>query len=204
MKNILFLQCSPHGETSLGTQVAREVIERLRDAYPGASVVVRDLAVEPLAPIAGDYAMAITGSRAFDDPAFSCSETLIAELERCDFLLVGTPMHNFTVPAALKLWIDYVLRIGRTFAGTPEGKVGLLKDRPALVLVRSGGVCTGPSARQPDFLTPYLRHALATTGIADTDFHYLEGVAPDAGQLAAFRRSVAASRALRSFHGESV
>ncbi len=55
---------------------------------------------------------------------------------RSDALLISTPMHNFTVPAALKLWIDFVLRVGRTFKSTAEGKFGLLADRPALVLVR--------------------------------------------------------------------
>lgn len=41
----------------------------------------------------------------------------------------------------------------------------MLADRPVLVLVRSGEVCTGGTARQPDFLTPYLKHVLAVIGI---------------------------------------
>jgi FMN-dependent NADH-azoreductase len=85
-------------------------------------------------------------------------------------------MHNFTVPAALKLWIDYVLRIHRTFAATPEGKVGLMRDRPAFVIVGSGGFHCGEHARQRDFLTPYLRYALGSIGLQSLHFLLLQGL----------------------------
>ena len=86
------------------------------------------------------------------------SEELIAEIESSDFVVIGTPMHNFTVPSALKAWIDHVVRARRTFKMTKEGKVGRLHDRPVFVAVSSGGRFSGERARQPDFLTPYLKH----------------------------------------------
>jgi len=46
------------------------------------------------------------------------SEILIGELETSD-LVISTPMHNFTVPALLRAWIDQVVRFGRTFRSTP-------------------------------------------------------------------------------------
>lgn len=135
----------------------------------------RSLGEPGLPAISAAYAHALVARQPNSDPALACSEQLIAEVERSDGLLISTPMHNFTVPAVLKQWIDYVLRIGRTFTSTPEGKFGLLADRPALVLVRSGGICTGAAARQPDFLTPYLKQVLAVIGISTVDFIYLEG-----------------------------
>jgi FMN-dependent NADH-azoreductase len=83
-------------------------------------------------------------------------------------LFIVTPMHNFTVPASLKLWLDHVIRINRSFHSTPQGKVGLMKDIPTFVLVSSGGFHVGERARQLDFLTPYLRYALASIGINAT------------------------------------
>ena len=130
------------------------------------------------------------------DPVLAYSEQLIAEVEHSDGVLISTPMHNFTVPAALKLWIDFVLRIGRTFTATPEGKFGLLADRPVLVLVRSGGICTGAAARQPDFLTPYLKQVLAVIGLSTVDFIYLEGIAPSDAAIDAVRGQLAASNLL--------
>jgi len=36
-----------------------------------------------------------------------------------DVLLISTPMYNFTLPAVLKSWIDYVVRPGFTFLLAP-------------------------------------------------------------------------------------
>lgn len=174
MKRILLLECSPYQQQAHGGQLTRRLIAT---RWPEAEVVERNLVGEPLPPLAADYAAALTGGAPLDDAAFACSEALIAELEASDCLIIVTPMHNFTVPAALKLWIDYVLRIHRSFAATPQGKVGLLQDRPTLVLVSAGGFYQGPRARQPDFLTAYLRHVLSTLGITEVAFVHLQGLA---------------------------
>jgi FMN-dependent NADH-azoreductase len=111
-----------------------------------------------------------------DSEAFILSETLIRELEQTDRLIIATPMHNYTVPASLKLWIDYVLRYGRTFATEEGQKYGLLANRPTLIIVTSGGLVSPPAAMQPDHLTGYLRDVFATLGITDLRFVYLEGL----------------------------
>jgi FMN-dependent NADH-azoreductase len=94
---------------------------------------------------------------------------------------IGTPMNNFTVPSTLKAWIDHIVRIGRTFRSTPGGKIGILHDRPLVVVSAHGGYC-GDAPGQPDFLTPYLRAVFETIGIRSTEFLRLEGLArgPDA------------------------
>ncbi|RQR55281.1 flavodoxin family protein [Burkholderia sp. Bp9002] len=176
---ILLLNASPHGEASHGFRLAGEIVDMLRARIaPGAAaidVTERDLSALPLPPVARDYARAIT-SRTPDAAQFDVSEQLIGEIEATDALIVNTPMHNFAVPAALKLWIDYVLRIHRTFASTPDGKVGLMRDRPTVVIVGSGGFHRGERARQPDFLTPYLHYALGSIGIRDVQFLLLQGL----------------------------
>jgi FMN-dependent NADH-azoreductase len=110
------------------------------------------------------------------------SEELIQELESSDLVVIGTPVHNFTVPSALKAWIDHVVRVRRTFNVTPGGKVGTLRDRPVFVAVSSGGRFSGERARQPDFLTPYLKAVLGIIGLHDLTFFSVQGTAfgPDA------------------------
>lgn len=88
-----------------------------------------------------------TADRARDIAALALFEALIAELETSDLLVLSTPMHNFMVPAPRKLWIDQVVRFGRTFGSTPEGKIGLLKDWPTFVIVATA--VAGPWAHQP-------------------------------------------------------
>lgn len=176
MNNVLLINASPYGQVSHANQLALELVASLRHRYPRLELVERDLGAHPLPPLSMDYARALTTATPFDSPEFEVSEALIGELERSDILLIATPMHNFTLPAALKLWIDYVLRIHRTFSSSPEGKVGLLNDRPVYVLVGSGGFHQGEWARQPNFLTSYLRHVLNTLGLFNLHFTYLQGL----------------------------
>lgn len=174
MTRILLLNSGPHGDASHGHRLARKAIAAAGITDP--QITERDLVKSPIPPIGRDYAIAVTSNTAHDAQEFAWSERLIAELETHDMLFIVTPMHNFTVPAALKLWLDHVIRIHRSFAPAPHGKVGLMKDRPTFVLVSSGGFHTGARAKQEDFLTPYLRYALASIGIGDVHFFALQGL----------------------------
>jgi FMN-dependent NADH-azoreductase len=143
-------------------------------------LVHRVLADQALDLVDHDFAKAMlvhqTADAAADVPALDLSEVLIGELEASDVLVLSTPMHNFTVPAALKAWIDQVVRFGRSFRSTPDGKIGLLADRPTYLVISSGGYFTGERARQPDHLTPYLKDILPTIGLESLEFILLEGL----------------------------
>jgi FMN-dependent NADH-azoreductase len=78
-------------------------------------------------------------------------------------------MHNFTVPSALKAWLDLVVRPGRTFRLTPRGKVGLLKNRPVLVVIACGGRFGEDPRAQTDFLSPYLRYVFGVIGLSSVE-----------------------------------
>jgi FMN-dependent NADH-azoreductase len=194
MREVLLINASPRA-ASTGVRLAREMVDHLTHRHQSLRVTRRDLVEHPLLPVDSDYATALTQRTPTDHPAFRQSEQLIAEVERCDALVIATPMHNFTVPASLKLWIDNVVRIGRTFEATPAGKVGLLADRPVYLVVSSGGFHRGPEARQPDFLSDYLAHVLHSIGLGDTRFVYLQGLVrgPDAvaAEYARARRELA-------------
>lgn len=174
MPRTLLIDCSPNGEASLGGRLAREMAERLQ---PCSDLQLRDLVAEPLPPLTGDYARALMTRAAKDDPAFAVSETLVREVEAADHLLIATPMHNYMVPACLKLWLDYVVRIQRTFTLRNGTKEGLLEDRPCFVVISSGGTYLGARASQADFLTPYLRHILGVIGLHHVEFFHLQGLA---------------------------
>lgn len=176
MKNILYLTCSPRGGESFSRRMGDELVARL-----GGAVLTRNLSEDPPPLIGAGFSAAILAPPTEAvPPALAVSEALIRELEAADVLVIATPMNNFGVPAPLKAWIDQIVRINRTFRSTPEGKVGLLRDRPAYLVVASGGWFTGPSPigtpAQPDFLTPYVRVILETIGIRSLRTIALEGV----------------------------
>lgn len=179
MKRLLFVECSPRLRHSASRAAGARLVERLCRREPGLRVIRRDLARDPppLVDEAFTEAMHVPAPErsSAQNAALAQSETLIGELEASDVLVLSTPMHNFTVPAVLKAWIDQVLRVDRSFRRTPRGKVGLLADRPTYVLVAAGGAVVGERAKQPDFLTPYIEAVLATLGIRSLSFLYVNG-----------------------------
>jgi FMN-dependent NADH-azoreductase len=198
MTTILQILASPR-DGSISRRVARDVAGRIAERCSAAEVVTRDLAAEPPPHPDRDFYDAILSPTPDDDPRFALSERLIAELEAADIVVIGTPMNNFTVPSTLKAWIDHIVRIRRTFRSTPEGKRGLLRDRPLIVVSAHGGYCGDEPPGQPDFLTPYLRAIFTTIGIRNLEFIRLEGLSrgPDAVALARDRAEMAIEAALR-------
>jgi FMN-dependent NADH-azoreductase len=179
MNGILYLSCSPKGAASICQSFAQEVLARLAQRDPDARVVHRDLVSAPPPFVDAGFCAAIMDP-ADTHVAFAASELLIEELDRADAVVIATPMHNYSAPAVLKAWIDQIVRTHRTFASTPAGKVGMLRDRPVYVVIASGGWFSGPSPTgtpaQPDFLTGYLRAVLNTIGLKDIHILTLEGV----------------------------
>jgi FMN-dependent NADH-azoreductase len=182
--NILHVSCSPRGRAAESYRLSEKIIAYLLESEPTATVTERFVGgVDGMPSIDEDYAISQHGSEDVSrEGSASLSEELIRELENSDVVVIATPMHNFTVPAALKSWIDHVVRVRWTFDVSPEGKIGLLRDRPVFVAVSSGGKFFGERARQPDFLTPYLKAILGMVGLHDLTFFTVQGAAfgPDA------------------------
>ena len=201
---ILHVICSPRGQAFESYRISQKIIGFLLNSEPTATLVDRVIGSSTITHADGNYATALGSTQqSFIAPSwvgsFSQSEDLIQELESSDFVVIGTPMHNFTVPSALKAWIDHIVRVRRAFNVTTEGKVGTLRDRPVFVAVSSGGRYSGERARQPDFLTPYLKAILATIGLHDLTFFSIEGTALDPDSVAAARART--DQALQEYFG---
>ncbi|RBI69384.1 NAD(P)H dehydrogenase [Vreelandella sulfidaeris] len=107
------------------------------------------------------------------------SDQLIDELIAADIVVIGTPLYNFGMPAALKAWIDQIVRPGRTveFDGSnpidPYVPMLTNRERHAIVLTARGGVNMAPGEEMAhmNHLEPHLATALAFIGI--TRIHYI-------------------------------
>ena len=94
------------------------------------------------------------------------SDTLVEEIKTADTLVIGVPIYNFGVPAALKAWVDQIARAGVTFKYTENGPQGLLTGKRAILVVASGGT---PAESEIDFATGYMRPIMAFIGITDVE-----------------------------------
>ncbi len=179
---LLHIDSSPLGDASISRHLSHEFVLRWREANPGGTVVTRDLNATPIPTIhAGWIAASFTPEEA-RTPAqrdlLATSDRLLAELESADEYVFGVPMHNFAVPSVLKLWIDQIVRAGRTFAYVDGVPTGLLKNKRATFLIASGGVYgEGTAMASFNFVEPYLRTIFGFVGVTDTSFLAAGGAA---------------------------
>lgn len=184
--NILHIDCSPR-HSSHSRNLSAAILETLLARHPDATVTRRDLGTRPIPHLSAEYATALSTANAAAaavPAATALSETIIAEVEAADMIVIGTPVNNFTLPSVLKAWFDQLLRVGRTILPTEQGKVGMLKDRPVFIGIASGGVFCGEGANQPDLLTPYLTAAFNCVGIRSLQYLPVQATAfLDSGEL---------------------
>ena len=174
-KTLLEIDSSPLGDRSLSRHLTHEFVEQWKAANSDSQVVTRDLNATDLAPITAAWIGASYTPEDKQTPEqqklLATSNALIDELKAADAIVIGVPMHNFSVPSVLKLWIDQIARAGKTFSyatGTPQG---LLTNKKATVFITSGGKYdAGTALASMNFVEPYLRAVLAFLGITDVTF----------------------------------
>jgi FMN-dependent NADH-azoreductase len=169
---LLVVETSPRGSASISRQLTQRFVANWQAAHPQGEVVLRDLAETDLPHVDAAWLSAYFTAPNQQSPEMKetlrQSDILVAELLAADHLVIGTPVYNYNVPAALKGWIDHIVRKGLTLGF--DGK-GLLTGKKATVLIASGGSYgVGSPIRDRDIATQYLRLILGVIGIADVTF----------------------------------
>jgi len=190
MSHILLVTSSPRGAASYSNRVAAQLLSVLQQTDAGATFTVRDLAGDPLPPIDEDFLAATRspeGPQTEQQRAVAArSDALVDELLAADVVVVASPMINFTVPSALKTWIDYICRAGRTFRYSESGPKGLATGKRVFLIVARGGFYSTGANQAADFQVPYLTHLLAFLGMTDVNVVAIEGTGfgPEAAEKA--------------------
>jgi len=190
MSRILFVTSSPRGAASLSTKVATALVDRLQAQSPGASVVRRDLAAQPLPHIGEAFlaaqALPAESRSPAQQAALALSDTLVQELFAADTIVIASAMINFGLASTLKSWFDYLLRAGVTFRYGETGPQGLVTGKTVYLVEARGGVYSDGPYKPFDFQEPYLRHLLGFIGLTEIETIAVEGVAygPDAAEKA--------------------
>jgi FMN-dependent NADH-azoreductase len=146
--------------TSASAELADIVEAEWAATHPDAPVVRRHLGAEPLP--ADAWAQAHTGALTPESDrslaqreALTLAESLVAELEAAETVLLAVPLYNFGVSQHFKTWVDLVI------AGAPLG-CPVLKGKPTvLATVRGGGYAPGTPREGWDHSTPYLKRVIA-------------------------------------------
>ena len=178
MTTLLHIDCSAQQDQSVSRRLSGEFVSLWKDANPAAKVTYRDLTRSPLPHLTRALEV-----QALDEPpesrtplmwqVLAQSDRLTDELLAADRLVMGVPMYNFSIPSALKAYIDLIVREGRTFEfGSEEGQPprGLIQDKKMLVITARGANYEGPPWQDYDFLEPYLRALFGFLGFGPIQF----------------------------------
>lgn len=182
MSTLLHIDSSPLYGRSVSRQLTGAFVTEWKSSHPDGTVVYRDLNAIQIPPISAEWVGAAYTPEAARTPQqkelLSLSDSLLAELEQADEYVIGVPMHNFGVPSVLKLWIDQIARVGRTFSYTDRGPKGLIVGKKATFLIATGGIYDAQTQMASfNFVEPYLRSVFGFLGVTDATFLTAGGTA---------------------------
>ena len=172
MATLLVLEVSPRGDRSISRALGKRFVEEWQARNSDGIVIHRDLNASRVPYIDNDWIAGVYAPPEVErtpemQKALALSTELIAELQAADVFFISTPMYNFTIPAVLKSWINYVIRPGFTFRLAP-GWPGLLENKKAkLIVVSRDSYDAREQSEADDHVTPVLRKALSFMGITD-------------------------------------
>jgi FMN-dependent NADH-azoreductase len=182
---------------SVSRQLTSKFVALWQREHPTGEVSERDLTLEAFSPITDEWILAsrVPPSRwnERERETLARSDLFIGELIAADVILIGTPMHNFTISWPLKAWIDQIVRVGKTVVYREHGAAGILQRKRVVVISsRGGSYRPGTPLAQKDFVEPYLRAILGWVGLTDITFIHVENqYRPDqapAGKAAALQQ----------------
>jgi FMN-dependent NADH-azoreductase len=182
MSTLLHIDSSPLYGRSVSRELTAAFVTQWKASHPDGKVIDLDLNATIIPPVNAEWvAAAYTPEPARTSQqkeVLSLSDSMIAELEQADEFVIGTPMHNFGVPSVLKLWIDQIARVGRTFAYGEKGPKGLIVGKKATFIIATGGIYDAQTQMASfNFVEPYLRSVFGFLGVTDATFFTAGGTA---------------------------
>jgi FMN-dependent NADH-azoreductase len=171
---LLEIQSSVREEGSISRTLSEGFIQAWQTAHAEIQHKKRDVGINPPAHPTGLWTKANYMPSEERSPemlaALATSEALIEELLWADYLLLGVPMYNFSIPSTLKAYLDNVVRINRTFTFDPATHTfqGLAIGKKALIITPSAGnFAMGTPLGEMNFCDTYLRSVFGFIGIND-------------------------------------
>lgn len=184
MKTLLRLDASSQTSLSHSRSLADHFMMRWKENHPEGKIITRDLVSDPVphldeATIRVFYSGGDVQGDAPIPRGIAISNELIGELKEAEDILISSAVYNFTMPSALKAWIDHIVRFGHTLGLGERGPVGLLSGKRAYLITARGG----NSERSSDYQYPVLQAVFHYIGIQQTHWISLEGTRMNDGGL---------------------
>lgn len=164
---LLRIDASCRGERSLTRMLSSKFISEWTRRKPDTNVIERDVGRTPPSFVSEEWiAAAFTEKKDRTEQMhakLAYSDKCIRELLEASVYVIAVPMYNYGMPAALKAWIDQIIRVNETFTfDLARGDFPLepiLKDKRLVVLSSRGefGFAPGDVRAEMNHLDPHLK-----------------------------------------------
>lgn len=182
MANVLFIKANSRPiEQAVSVQLYQSFLDSYKDSHPEDTIIELDIFKENLPyydtdKINGMFKlsknMELTSS---ESKATDLVNKYLNQFLSADKIVFGFPLWNFTIPAPLHTYLDYLCQVGKTFSYTSEGPVGLLSDKKVALLNARGGIYSEGPAESLEMSVKYIKTILSFWGIQDITTIIVEG-----------------------------
>jgi len=182
VSTVLFVKANDRPvEQAVSVKLYYAFLESYRKSHPDDTIIELDLYKEDLPYLNADMingnfkaarGMELTSA---EQAAVAVSGKYLDQFLAADKVVFAFPLWNFTVPAVLHTYIDYLCQAGKTFKYTEQGPVGLVSDKKVALLVARGGIYSEGPAASAEMAFNYMRNILAFFGVTDTTNVIVEG-----------------------------
>jgi len=182
VSTVLFVKANNRPvEQAVSVKLYYAFLESYRKSHPDDTIIELDLYKEDLPYLNADMingnfkaarGMELTSA---EQAAVAVSGKYLDQFLAADKVVFAFPLWNFTVPAVLHTYIDYLCQAGKTFKYTEQGPVGLVSDKKVALLVARGGIYSEGPAASAEMAFNYMRNILAFFGVTDTTNVIVEG-----------------------------
>jgi FMN-dependent NADH-azoreductase len=174
----LHIVATPRSDTSNTLRVSEAFFDTLESQRPDIEIDNIDLYNHDLPGLAGQNIenkyLLMGGASLGDDQssAWEDIDSLITSFKAADLYVISSPMWNFSIPYALKYYIDAIVQPGYVFRYDEQGRaVGMMEGkRMVCVTTRGGDYSPGSPFHAYDFQEPYLRAIFGFIGIEEIEF----------------------------------
>jgi FMN-dependent NADH-azoreductase len=187
MKKLLIINASPRTALSNSRSLTKHFGTVWLQHNTGGEIIHRELGIEHVPHMSELWIASVYKPENLrteeERKILSHSDEYISELMLADTIVLGTPMYNWSIPSALKAYIDQIVRVGKTILINKENPsnpyVGLLKEKKIYLLYSRGnsGYDLGEDNEHMNFQTEYLKTVFRIMGLEDITEVALDGEA---------------------------
>jgi len=182
MSKVLLIKANDRPlEQAVSVKLYQAFADSYKETHPHDDVTELDLFAENLPYYGNDLLTAMF--KAGKGMELTAEEQKGAELVNkylnqfieADKVVIAFPMWNFTVPAVLHTYFDYLSQAGKTFRYTANGPEGLLGDKKVALLSARGGVYSVEPMNAVELANRYVKTLLGFWGVSNITEVIVEG-----------------------------